>query len=260
MAARFDICNAPFSGELVKTPLVLAPRVLQNTRASTLAAALDSEHPGLAIAELVKRKAFTILHDAPDAATGMTRCKAYFAHTLQTYYHIWYCPTMCAAHQVHRTMVGAAEDSKMAGDVYATAFVASLPGHQSTMQASLRRIIDEELVVKHTNPDPEWPVHAREWCKHTIMRFVLETRGSMGEHEVFEHEATKQAQKLVDDCLVWANGDPRLPVVSHHWSEISQSRANVVDSMYAAFLNAGLLLSQGPLETPSFRNPIGNLK
>ena len=249
MAARFDLCVASLGGELDKCQLLLPPCVLQSTRAGVVIACLNSILPELSVEALLKRTTFTIVHDAPDAATGMTRCKAYFSEVFAKRSLLWYVPAVCSAHQLHRTMVSTAEDSVVAGDVYSVAFVASIPSHQATLQSHLFTIINDELVIKHSEPDPVWAQHGKEWCKHTLKRFVSETRGSLGPDDIFDHKATEVAAEVVEAVFVWANGDPRIDTVSHHWTEQSGSRAHIVENMYSAFLNAGLMLSDSKLNS-----------
>ena len=187
------------------------------------------------------KKRLCLLHDCPDNASAMKRRQAKLEKDLQDLPGALVHTMGCCAHKVHRIVVTSTDEPKFLGDVYAVAFSASIPGHRSTIHRALWDWIDTTLQISHVPPDPAWQVHKRAILSHTLRRRVDHVRGPLLDGEaLFVGQA--DPDETHDALMQYVNGDTREPVLMHHELGCCSSVAETKENMFAAILNAGLVL------------------
>lgn len=201
----------------------------------------------LRLNEIAAWTRFVLISEVPDNASANFKKLAYSAKQLGL--RVFMAFAGCGAHRVHRIIANTIDEDELVGNVYAVQLVCRIPSHYARIVRVLRAMVDDELVVIRGPPDPRWVQHTKAVFRHTMLRSRDFVRGRL-DHGVSPlpsaDDATLQAR--ADMVCSILNYDCRLKRVGHCETGCCANRAEMVDKVATAILEAGLLMghSNGP--------------
>ena len=202
--------------------LLVPPKILKHGTGSCIHAALDGvEQFSLEdIKALCGRAQAVFLNDCPDDASSNRRRKRFCARQLRGVPNVCLNLAACYGHHLHRVIVAATDEKKIAGDVHAIAYTCSRIPHQNKLHTSLRMLVDRMTIVR-TPPDASLYNQHRELLANTLCRRMVgaidvDSGEEMFGDAVFALPSDDRKRVAVETLLRYCNGDWRLDTIHHH--------------------------------------------
>jgi hypothetical protein len=154
----------------------------------------------------------------------------------------------CSAHILHRVMVHSSQETRMCGDLHATAYACTRPRHQALLVQAVRRIVgDEQWFEFNTDmmPDPRWTGHT-EAVLRCFKERPFRCRGAVdcdGDAASLPRGA-KSVEAEISKVLAFVNGDIRSEKMVHYERACGRcvDRASACDNFATALVEGGILL------------------
>ena len=130
------------------------------------------------IAKLALEFGCVILCEVPDSCSANMRKMKETAARLPD--NIWYsCRQGCAAHQLHRVAVTAADEDTFIGDMHALSSVMRSTTYKGRIVTALREIVSSDLRIVPTPPQSENSAHLQAVLNVFHFREQKHTRGRL---------------------------------------------------------------------------------
>lgn len=239
--------------EMLTRDILVPPRIIQNTGASTVYAAFNKGVPQLSvdsITELCADLKYILIAECPDNASSNKR--KMYATAARLPANALMIIGGCVVHHAQRAVN--AIGGKVIGDLYSAKFLTHLNSHYAHLFRTLRKLVDEELlVIPRRNVREEdvrqWEVHTAGVMSHTTLRKQLHTRGRLTGLGV-GFSAGGDAHPLegaVAKLLAFCNGDIRVQRCIHIEVGCCESVEQTKERVFLALVECYLLLGQSGL-------------
>ena len=88
-------------------------------------------------------------------------------------------PHFCSVHGLQRVLAATLDMKSLAGIIYAVHMVTRSPRHALALASAAKQIVDEELIVIHSEPPEEITKRVQQIVHHTVLRNADNTQGSL---------------------------------------------------------------------------------
>ena len=87
----------------------------------------------------------------------------------------------CFAHHLHRVGATCSDEKDEVGHTHVVLYISSLANKRAALLQVVRNLIDEELVVAHSEPHDLFLEQIRRVLRHTMQRTISHVRGSISD-------------------------------------------------------------------------------
>ena len=199
----------PVSQELSGFRVFPQPTFLQNGRASTLQAGLDTCLPSLSsanVGEVLAQAPLALWTETPDDCSSNSRKKEYFSQNCLPANTMAVCGK-CGAHQCQRIVQNRQQDS--IGNIYSCHVVSTNVQNQAKLQDALYKIIETDMERGYVVGRPDAQLTARNLAlaKHTFFRRQHAIVAGIDEADAFDYDETSNEFEAMRFFLNMYNGD-----------------------------------------------------
>jgi hypothetical protein len=205
---------------------VIAPRILENTQASTLMSGLDDAMPSLSFQQLQRLSTilkFIVLVLGSDGASSNVRLKAYVANLVLehnkfalTTGRILLLDVVCATHILTRAVIQTFRYQQIIPRCFSMSFCMKFPPRYNRFLRILQETVERDLLsggyFLAAEPPGDTADHSYRMLSLVMLR-PLRTRGHVMEVQSREEPVLREAFSTMIDLL---NGDLRSGQVQHY--------------------------------------------
>ena len=195
--------------------MILPPRIISRTNASTVFEAVNSADPAWnaqTIKDWPTEVDCLLVDDAPDGCGAMRRYKSATACYLDDPRILYEPFPTCYAHSLFNIGKSCMSTGEVVGHTHAVCYIFGLDHRRKALWGALQHLVASELIVIPGKPPAELSDHVKAVIDQTILRTLEITRARAGG----DHVSSKELLKTIAPLKTFINGDIRVPVVQHY--------------------------------------------